>query len=71
VVSPCLVCFDIKYIVVFQGRGIECVTGEKKEFPAFFNRAALCGITPSLFVGCMPGGWGVEISMHGQIMTIS
>lgn len=61
VVSPCLVCFGIKYIVMFQGRGAECITGETERISCFFSHAVLCGITPSLSVGYMPGGWGVEI----------
>jgi hypothetical protein len=44
--------------------------GKGKNFP-LFCRAVLCDITPSLFVGCMPGGWGVEISLHEHVMTVS
>jgi len=46
---------------MFQGRGAECITGETERISCFFSHAVLCGITPSLSVGYMPGGWGVEI----------
>jgi len=43
----------------------------KERISCFFSHAVLCGITPSLSVGCMRGGWGVEIIVHEQMMTIS
>jgi hypothetical protein len=55
---------------VFRGGGAEYLAGGKERISCFFS-GDVCGITPLIFVGCMPGDWGVEINVHEQMMTTS